>query len=507
MRLSLSDVNDRITYISDLHRKLDKFDLNASEKRLAAAHTALDDQAVKISSLSVEWKRLEKEVAEIALRCDEAVRSLNRALGAVDQHSIEWNNWRTMIESALDNVQHQSEDVRNLEQKSEATKRFCEDMTSELNQSVMTSLERISDEQARTLTELRSSLSRSVSDSSGDDRLLSVFKYCRKMIAEHRYTYYAKNSSHQILFAWHWEGVQRAKRKLSLDRLRSLINSHAKTHLRKWHNTTRYEALFDAFDQRLKAEIATISSFVDEHHLEPEIQNLKTELNVLRQRPIGEIQDEVKGIYDSIEETRNYTDTRVRSIDERFQAIDPQLDTIQSCIEGFSRRLDEIATSKSLYATVENFKEVFADIVMLWNNVKHLDAIKVDSREVKELITASERPTDSQQQSDLLDRLLKLEQTVAHLSTSVESLQKPLQHNHDSHTIITREQSTAIQTPEGLKATQSIDDFMNYARSVMNSATGSRNKGGRKERPLTTLHARGYQVVAPSGLSSRRSAI
>lgn len=507
MRLSLFDINDRITYISDLHRELDKFDLNASEKRLAAAHTALDDQAVKISSLSVQWKLLEKEVAEIALRCDEAVRSVNRALGSVDQHSTEWINWRTIIESALDKVEHLSEGVRNLEQQSEATKRFCGDITSELNRSVMTSLQRISDEQARTLTELRSSLSTRVSDSSGDSRLLSIVTYCRKMIAEHRYTHYSKNSSYQILYAWHWEGVKHAKRKLSLDRLRSIINSHAKSHLRKWHDTTRYEALLVAFDQRLGAAIATRNSSVDTHHLEPEIQRLKSEIDLFRQRPMDDIQDEVNGIHDSIEEIRNYNDSRVRSIEERFEAIDTRLHTVQSYVEGLSLRLDEITTLKTQYATVENFKEVFADIVMLWNNVKHLDSIKVDSREVKELITASQRPTDIEQQSDLLDRLLKLEQTVANLSTSVASLQTPLHHNPDSHTIITREPSTAIQTPEALRATQSIDDFMNYARSVMSSATGSRNKGGRRERPLTTLHARGYQVVGPSGLSSRRPAI
>ena len=534
---------------------LEALNLQETQMAVSTLRDSVVDCSDRMDIISAACKGVEKDSVDMRVAFHTTSRSVSDMNDLVNKNSHEWHVAKDTIEEVTRRMTSMQGDFGTLETIVDSVGRTFTARYTEIRDSLALSVGKVAEEQRSSFKRLQESLVKPADTIAGQSMLMSVISAARRFMADAKFDSLNRNRSNAILMAWYRESVNSVRRKLGAHRFKDFVNRRARCILWDWERMNYVQKLSGVIEVTVEREVSNCVHVQQSATVLDRLRLLDSSVAALAER-----HSDVVRFQESLTEMHTWMETTIADAErERSATMNPQSEGIVADLQSVVRRMadveakinaimippltpgpsktivDQPETSNPKYARVDQLQDILTNVLMLWNHVKQLGESKVDKEGLKDLIDENVRRAIPIGAVRATEDMRDIRETIESLKNSVDALELsrpttrvtvsegPMQRPHFSPrelshvartpTLITQPKSMGTASAGPALKAQSMDKFLQYARSVLDTAmTDSRSEIGiprvqsaKSEPAKRSMRAVGKRIPPAGGWGMNRA--
>jgi hypothetical protein len=516
--LEVGSISTRVTLIESKVRELEILDSESAILNFGKIREETANCCIRVESFNVVCKGLEKQIAEIGSSLLTSDRTRVKVEETVERISRLLNNLQlsfTHLKGETDRLQSEqlglSETAKTLD--ASMTRKYLK--VHEEVISILSKMRLDHDLEVKRLVE--SHLATKSISSRGEQVLTSVVRSSQRLIANLRFESLSGRFKHSVLQSWWSESCKRIKQKIHLGRLAQILLAPLLTNLHEW----RFQISVLRILRRVNDEMDSIPSqmhvMIEKYGIRERLDFLESatmdhneDLSALKAEAIRleSLSADNRTKFEDICGSMQMEKVKVAVLDNNVQEAHTSMEICREMAEKahvLARTLSEKLPQPTQYATTEEFRNLFSDVVSMWKSIKEMSACQLDERHIIKII--DERIACNSQTWVRADELNSLLARVKKLEDNLVVNPVKLTHQPESGTVLTQTSSVASMRGSDAISENLMKEILDHARSVLRSCRdteSSQKRTAAAERPKSALITRGQKVPSTAGWGAPR---
>lgn len=379
--------------------------------------------------LSAGITRLDKDLLSSNADSLSIARRLDQVHREVSKQCLDWKESSAAAEDAVLKVRSVTTELANMSQSIAAVEDSCEKRFRRLEHDLNSRIATFADSQSKSLKDLHESVVGLGQARDSSPVLEYIVERTHSILADLKLTASVDRMRFRVLFSWHVQCLHAARRKLATDRIRDCVYRHLSSHVRDWKYLDGVARIRSSLDKAVARAVPDVELRIAALGIAESIEEMKcliaSQSSLIENLKLDGLQrdmDQKRILDQAFEQVKLELESRSADAhvaeSERLLKLEEQIAALKSETRLHATELqsgERKEFAKILSSNADKIQSVQTDVLVMWNNVKQMDSIKADRKDLESEIRES-----ISKYSDV--RLLNFSERLEQLSDSIAPL-------------------------------------------------------------------------------------